>query len=349
MREGDTERCALDLAERERSGEHIDKIIAKHSQERIKETDFKDIYGDGAIAHDRGVVDILREYFKTGKEERLKELKKNTENDRDFELKKEYYERQDKLAHALELVFAKYGSEYFFLGFDAQMSLTSEFDDYINGLDVVVEFENENAGNEDGAKAEYIGIAVDACTALHKEGVIKKYQNNLRSLLDNHPGKELKYYRSPNTGQKLGHIDYVIPLIIGLDRDNVERLVDMIGSFEDMEEVINGMKNNGQDPGPERMSNLARTEEEIKEHWCQAAFLEQIESQLQGYLQDLKGTNVKAQEKIQKVLEKIQKARNEKKHISGIYAQADRVHQNIMNVRDEGAKGDRSKGRAYSF
>jgi len=347
MWEGNTERCALDLAEKGRSGEHIDKIIAKHGKERIKETDFKDIYGDGAVAHDRGVVDILCEYFKTGKEEKLKELKKNAENDRDFELKKENYDRQDKLAHALELVLAKYGSEYFFLGFDAQMSLTSEFDDYINGLDVVVEFEDENA--KDGAEAEYIGIAVDACTALHKEGVIKKYQNNLRSLLDNHPGKELKYYRSPNTGQKVGRIDYVIPLIIGLDRDNVERLVDMIGSFEDMEEIIGSMKSKGQDPGAERMSNLARSEEEIKKHWCQVAFLEQIECQLRGYLEDLKGTNVKAQEKIQKVLEKIQKARNEKKHISGIYAQADRVHQNIMNVREDSVKGDRSKERVHSF
>ena len=135
------------------------------------------------------------------------------------------------------------------------MVQTSDFDDIANGTDVLYICEQEN----DAGKVYFNNLLVDITTDT-TDGLNKKLGRNFEKIMSASSGAKIKYYENIKNQYK-GEISEVIPVVLGLDKENASRLM------LDCLEVAEGNK----------------TKKEIENHPASIIFLEEMKRQFEAY------------------------------------------------------------------
>ncbi len=180
----------------------IDADKACHKAEkvlsdRINESDFIDIHGGQEVAEDIDRVSRLEEEFKR------KETRESAEN--------------KKFAEILEAIISQHGELSEWFGSNATTICASKFDDFVNGVDMIVEF---NQGEDSGVSHLALGMDVTFTS-----DTTAKF-DRLRSQIESGGLTNMKYFSSERLGI-VGKMDKIPEVIIGVDRRMVQELMDL--------------------------------------------------------------------------------------------------------------------------
>ncbi|MFA5777400.1 MAG: hypothetical protein WC906_03105 [Parcubacteria group bacterium] len=189
---------------------------------RIDIERFRKLYGDEAVDRDMSTVNHIKEKF----------LKTRTPED--VEAK--------KLAIIFESVFNKHAELSNWLGENAALIPTSEYDDIINGVDAIAEF------SEEEKNPHHLGLGVDITYSVH----LKKKFQKIKEKINSGKLSEIKYFQSSNM-DFTGQLSQIPGVVISASRETVKELV----------EFMEGKKN-----------------KELGEHFIQFQVLEEIIQQL---------------------------------------------------------------------
>ncbi len=144
---------------------HIEALRVLEST-RIKETDFVDRYGQTAI--DRDLATVARD-------------KKHHKESEGAEDKKE----SKKISDIFEAVVVEQGELSEWFGGNAFTMKTSEYDDFENGVDMVIEFRED-----DPAETSHLGLATDVT---FRTDSTSKF-NHIKGLIDKGRMATVKYF-----------------------------------------------------------------------------------------------------------------------------------------------------------
>jgi len=174
-----------------RALEKANKILAEY---KIKMSDFSDLYGEEVISAD------------------MSELKQRESNFSDGRVP-EIHERVNKeLATIFEAMIFDQGESSNWFGENAFLISTSEYDDVVNGVDLVVEWDQDS-----GVSRMAAGIDVT-----FNHNVQKKINAIQRSILNGDLGR-IKYFKSEVSNIR-GEVSEVPRIILGADVDTVREL-----------------------------------------------------------------------------------------------------------------------------
>ncbi len=262
------------------------KIIEENaSQERIRMEDFIEDYGEEEIEWDKKSARKLKERYE---QKQLKLPEEERENHR--------------IAKMLEKVIEEVAELNEWFGGEAVVIKTCDYDDYKNGVDLVLEFNGEK-------KRSF--LAVDVCMAFDYERVAGKVERNLNKVKDEDAPLEVKYYCSEIEGSDgkvyKGKIKKAVPVVIGIDRNNAEEL------FNDCAELL------------QTKNKEAKTR--VHTSKAQVIFLEQIKNQLELYKESLEDKRMLR--KVEDLLYIIANVREEKKEEGIVNDGVDKMEENI--------------------
>lgn len=165
----------------------------------------------------------------------------------------EIIEYSHRRAEALEVIIGEQSELAEWFGSNVYAIRTTKFDDYFNGVDMVLEFDLEG---EEGI--ERVSLAIDASSA-DFDVVNKKITRNINKILgDGEKAPEVKYFKSEADPNFKGKLENIIPVVIGIEGKNVDELAEKYSS---------------------KSSN-----KEMAAHPAQRVFLEEIKVQLEFYL-----------------------------------------------------------------
>jgi hypothetical protein len=237
---------------------NVDLILAREKEKRPNPKDFEDVFGPEEIERD---------------DKLLNAVKRNIERDLDHlnPEDQETLRKGKKRSEALEIVITEGISEQRWFGRKARITRTGEFDDVINGVDGVLEFD---LGTEE--KPERIALAIDASMRSDYFLASKKMLRNIRSVLgvNKHRPTKVKYFKSKVNNHK-GPLEAVIPVVIGLEGQNCNGLFDLMGQVIKLENQKE--RNEIQD------KILNEKKKEVAKHPAQRIFIEEIKAQLVFY------------------------------------------------------------------
>ena len=153
--------------------------------------DFANFYAREIIDDDkRVIVDCEQKFLKRAKEDPEKE-------------------RWQRLALVFEALVLDQTERSNWLGTDAMTIRASKFDDYVNGVDMIVEFPEEIS--------RHLALAVDVTTS---DLLVKKFLR-IREEIDNGRLSQIKYFNSKNFRGELKNVPRVI---IGADRSTIRQV-----------------------------------------------------------------------------------------------------------------------------
>lgn len=176
----------------------VDKVLERSRKEqvRISETDFIDFYGKEQVEKNlRAVLGLKREFDDS-----------TTQEDLDAK----------KLADVLEFIMNKQIELSDWLGEDVYTYKTSYYDDWVNGVDTLLEF------NREENPASYMGIAFDITYSDH----LHKKLNRIKDEIDNGQMATIKYFKSENE-DFTGKLSNIPRLVIGADRKTIDELMEL--------------------------------------------------------------------------------------------------------------------------
>lgn len=231
-----------------------------------------------------------------------------------------------KRADALEIIVTFFGKTMDWFGQDAYISRASEYDDWFNGVDGVIEIEFDD-GNE------HIAIVIDASMSGDPEVLNKKMNSNTEKVL--HPEQsEVKYFVSAKDGKR-GSISMAIPVVIGIDGNHTNDLIIAAASMLTNREKDGKTFSLSDAPSPV-----------LERHPCQFVFLDEIIAQLDGYANLLAehsdqqhASRIATIKKIREYFARVRRekratllAKNDDAVRSDEYANGDFLHQFIVGV-----------------
>lgn len=186
----------------------VDAICQKaegfFSLEAIKEDSFADLYGQENIDRDKSKVQNRRAHWK--------------ENN-----------AMHTYATALEyLIYQRIKNNNGF-GENVDIIKTAEYDDVMNGTDLVVEFEQSEA-----VAPERLGLAIDVTFGSKTLG--KKFDNIKKQIQEGKLGN-IKYFQSVKQGFR-GELSLLPRVVIGIEKAQIEKLASLFqkGGAEAMKE-----------------------------------------------------------------------------------------------------------------
>lgn len=180
------------------------KMMTNLEDITIREDDFLNIYTAEEIAQDKETI--------LEKEKSFKEKELNEELD------------QQKRASVLEYLIYEQGKQAGWLGKDITTVRVSRFDDIINGIDIIIEFEKE--------KEKYLGLAVDVSYSLN----IEKKLDRIKNEIDSGELGKVKYYKSSHSGP--ARLTNIPRIVIACDSKTVNELTEL-WLEEDREKLAN--------------------------------------------------------------------------------------------------------------
>lgn len=222
--------------------EKVVDTILKEEERKPNLENFRSLYGSDVVTKDLETVRRLKEKF----ESRYNESPE----------KKRGY----KFSAAFERVFKGWAPRLGWFGDKAEIISTSEYDDYVNGVDGVLILN----------KSEYVGLAIDTTHT----GADKIDEKMMRALdhITNEGSVSLKYFEQKNFR---GELKETIPVIVGLDDRNANAVIDTLG------QVFNLLK---QKERTARQNQILKEKIDVlKDHPAQVIFLRQIRAQLEMY------------------------------------------------------------------
>lgn len=157
---------------------------------------FYDLYGKEKVEEDKSKVGHIKEKF----------LRENTPSE--IEAK--------KMAVIFEALFNKHGEQSDWLGGNASIIPTSEYDDIVNGVDAIAEFA------EEGKNPYHLGLGIDVTYSSH----IKKKFEKIKEKIDNGKLSEIKYFQSINM-DFTGKLSQIPRVVIAITKETLKELVDL--------------------------------------------------------------------------------------------------------------------------
>jgi hypothetical protein len=158
--------------------------------EAIKPDSFKGLYGDEVIAKDLAQAHSLEARF-------------NHDN-----------ERADKMGAIFEGVVLEQAELSNWLGQSAETIKSSAYDDYVNGIDMMIEFD------ADKNSPKHLALAVDLTFGTAS---LKKKFDRIRKEIDADELGHMKYFRSERSGYR-GELSQLPRAIVGVEHDTVAQL-----------------------------------------------------------------------------------------------------------------------------
>ncbi len=162
---------------------------------------FRDLYGDEVVDRDKKEVEYLEGDMRRRNEEEWGQL---------GERKRREYEQTKKLAEIFETIFYEHAELSDWLGPNATVIKASRFDDYLNGIDAVVEF-----AESDASRASHLALAVDVTTA-HTERVLRDKLVKIRSEIEDGKLAWVKYFKSEDLSMR-GELKDIPRTVIAAD------------------------------------------------------------------------------------------------------------------------------------
>jgi len=232
-------------------------------------------------------------------------------------------EKRKKISEAVEVIVCEGAENREWFGADAHSVRTSEYDDIKNGVDLVIEFENEDE------QPEHLALSIDITTTGDTailERKMKRCRERIKDHRDENRCQRVKYFQSPKTDYK-GPLIGIAPVVVGLSGEN---------AFELLELRAQSIRLGGNKAiSAEHKKQIRENEEKLNEHPVQVIFLQQILWQLEKYLNLLDKKDERDQafyEKIDNVVNAIYAALNEKKNIDTTELEKDKSHQKIKEL-----------------
>lgn len=237
---------------------NVDLILAREKESRPNPKDFEDIYDIEEVEKDGKFLEVVKRQF----EDDLNHLSLETQ---------ESLRKGKRRGEALEVVITKGIAEERWFGRKAKIGRTSEYDDTINHVDTVLEFDS---GNEE--KPEVIALAVDASMRSDYLLASKKMRRNIESVVGRNDRKptRVKYFKS-RVNEYKGSLEAVIPVVIGLEGQNCNELFDLMGQIIKLESQ--------HDRSETQNKILNEKRRELSKHPAQRIFIEEIKAQLVFY------------------------------------------------------------------
>ncbi len=192
---------------------------------RIEEEDFRELYGD-QVTTDLERVGRLEKQFAAHGSEESAEMK--------------------KVADIFEALVLDCGELNNWFGDNAFTIKTSRFDDYVNGMDMVLEFRGEEEGS-----ASFLGVAADVTFT---SDTTKKF-DRIRDHIDKGELGKVKYFRSEHMNID-GQLSKLPEVVIGASKKTVMELANLW---------------------------LEKNQEELAKHYAQIMVLRQMREQLETF------------------------------------------------------------------
>jgi len=235
----------------------LEYLAKTDKSKQCQEKDFNNIYPSQVIEHDMQYVARMEEIFVKQEAEQMREQK-------DFEKRRRYSE-------ALEHVVASEGTDFgWFSGKNIKGKIvrTSRFDDIANGIDEICEFEFTDTADK---KPYRLALCVDMTMGMSDQTIAKKLGRNLRKIESG--GAKVKYFSSQAENYK-GEIKNIVPVVIGLDSNDLQELTSLVCGLRKQEEIS----------GRTKQGEKAHL---VENNRCQIIFLEEILAQLKLYTDHL--------------------------------------------------------------
>ncbi|MBI3075238.1 MAG: hypothetical protein HYY92_03460 [Parcubacteria group bacterium] len=176
-----------------------EKLYAK-TEEILRENqplnpeNFRDLYGDENVNKDTARVRKLEEGFREGV---------STES-----------EQGRKLAKALEVIIAQQIELSNWMGSDVITITPSLFDDFINGVDLITEFQDKGEG-----RASHMALAIDVTSG----GDLTKKIERIKGEIRNGDLARVKYFESEFLNIR-GELKNIPRVVVGIDTHTMESL-----------------------------------------------------------------------------------------------------------------------------
>lgn len=218
--------------------------------ERIPMEEFEDLYGKENVNKDRDYVE---------------ELKREFEEEDSPEMKEAY-----EYSTMYEAVFTDLAEKGKWLGPETMIYNTSEYDDLVNGIDIVAEFSREGMFS-------HLGLAIDV--TFSKE--VKKKLIRIKKEIKSGDLAKVKYYNSERANIR-GELSNIPHVIVGTDKRMIDELV---GLWLQKRKLTETLETQELSPVIKKASRekLKEAGEQLKNHEVQYSALKQIEYQLEQY------------------------------------------------------------------
>lgn len=228
--------------------EAVKTILSHQKGQRVDISTFKDIYGD-EVNIDQDTVKKIKISFSN--KDWLEDLPKEDENRILFA-----HQRSD----ALEVVISDYGELYCWFGENCFLQRTSEYDDFVNNVDMVLEYDYY----EDG-KPQRFALVLDTSMRTTEEKIGKKINRNIDKVKNGQ--MRLKYFESQIDGFK-GELTEILPVVVGVGGKTADDLMTSVSQILKLED--NGI-------------NSSEHKLKLAQHPAQLLLLNEIKIQLEMY------------------------------------------------------------------
>jgi hypothetical protein len=146
-------------------------------------------------------------------------------------------EEREHLSEALEIAVISGGQKAHWFGKNSELIRSARFDDIFNGVDGFLEFPME-----DGEPFR-MALAIDASMSRDKEIIENKMNRGIKKLETGH--MEAKYFKSKINDYK-GKLTMVLPIVLGIESQNAQKLVHLFADFQRAEGDEKKMKKIGE-------------------------------------------------------------------------------------------------------
>ncbi|MFH1473032.1 MAG: hypothetical protein ABIF06_01280 [bacterium] len=179
--------------DRDKAAEKAEGVLA----DRIQETDFGDVYPEEKIAKDKETVENLKRKFES------------KQGQGDLEVKKD--------ADIIEAIILEQGELSQWFGENAFTHGASEYDDFINGIDLLVEFKRPN-----NPEAEHLALGVDVTFTTDTTAKFER----LRQQIEDRTLAKMDYFPFGDTESR-GFKDKLPEVIVGVERRTIRELEEL--------------------------------------------------------------------------------------------------------------------------
>lgn len=248
-----SEESRAELSEAEQALHRL--LVPENQRKAIRLDEFAGLYADEVIAADRAYV-----------AERIRRF--NDEN-----------APEDTMHHMrgelFEAIVNSQIEESDWMGADADVIVTSRYDDIKNGVDGIVEFEREGGGSA------HLALAVDVTDSEKK--MAEKFERVKESIRSGSLS-EIKYFKSKNFRGELSGVPRVV---VGAGRETIRNIAELLLRFRRLRNTVaasHGRKGEGPTAADEHAAReLAQVRREVAVHPLQGMLLGEVRAQLESF------------------------------------------------------------------
>lgn len=267
-------------------------LVPENEGRAIKIESFADLYGEDVVTKDRKHLEDLEAKFT--------------------------YDRGSKFGKLFEATVNFEIDDADLMGGNASTIVPSRFDDVVNGIDTIIEFEDEQS-------ASHLALAIDVTKSSKELG--KKF-DRIRDSIKKGSLSRAKYFQSKSRHLKnfRGELSGVPRVVVGADHKTVEGISNLIIRFLRMQSAIkeNRASKNESPIAQSLPAEFAKVRHELSTHPMQRMMLLEIRKQLSrfsSYARD--NGQVKVAESHEKLLTVIDSVIHEKEGMGQVMDERD--------------------------